>query len=174
VSALPGGRSQASLAWRAVVGHLWFGFWFFVAIPWMLLAWRGSDLAPALDVPGWVGIAGFAVAQLAIFAQVASFVAAGGTQMPFDPPASLIERGVYGRMRNPMYASYGVTIACVALAYREGPLVAYACGFLLLAHAYVVCIEERSLRRRFGADYESYCERTGRWWPSSRERRPIR
>ena len=164
-----GDRSRASLAWRALAGHLWFGFWFFVAIPWALLAWGGHDLAPSSDLVGWLGIAGFAAAQAAIFAQVAAFITAGGTQMPFDPPTALVDRGVYGRVRNPMYASYAVAIACVALAYREASLIAYACSFALVAHVYVVFVEEGSLRQRFGADYERYCERTGRWWPARRQ-----
>jgi protein-S-isoprenylcysteine O-methyltransferase Ste14 len=35
----------------------------------------------------------------------------------------------------------------------------------LLFHLLVVLYEERTLRAKFGADYEVYCRRTPRWIP---------
>lgn len=159
-------RSTASWVWRSLAGHLWFGFWFWLAIPAALLWGSGRPLAPAPGIARTLGLLGFVACQLAMACQIALFIRRGrGSQLPFDPPAALVVQGSYRRVRNPMYVSYGMAIACEALAYREWVLVAYTLGFAALAHAYVVGVEESSLRKRFGDAYDDYCARTGRWWP---------
>jgi protein-S-isoprenylcysteine O-methyltransferase Ste14 len=64
-----------------------------------------------------------------------------------------------------MYLGAGLAMAGAALYYRSVALLAYIGAFLLVTHLFVLTYEEPTLRRTFGADYEAYCERTGRWWP---------
>ena len=86
----------------------------------------------------------------------------------------MVTRGLYTRIRNPMYLVYTVVIVGEAILYRSAWLAAYALFFWGLAHLYVVAVEEKTLRRRFGHPYEEYCRRAGRWLPRRRigDRRP--
>jgi protein-S-isoprenylcysteine O-methyltransferase Ste14 len=109
-----------------------------------------------------VGAAGAALALWCIF----SFVFVGrGTPAPFDPPRRLVVRGPYRYLRNPMYLGAGLALAGAALFYQALVLWAYAGGFLLLLHAFVVFYEEPTLRRTFGEPYATYCREVHRWRP---------
>lgn len=54
----------------------------------------------------------------------------------------------------------------MAVLVRVIVLWAYAAGFLVLTHLFVVLYEEPTLRRTFGEDYEAYCRRVRRWRPT--------
>jgi protein-S-isoprenylcysteine O-methyltransferase Ste14 len=97
---------------------------------------------------------------------VVVFVRLGqGTHAPFEPPQTLLCGGLYAWVRNPMYLLYVVVVLGEALVFRSLVLVAWAAVLWLLAHAYVVRVEERALLRRFGAAYAAYCGRVSRWRP---------
>jgi protein-S-isoprenylcysteine O-methyltransferase Ste14 len=109
-----------------------------------------------------LGVLGAAVALTCIL----TFVLVGkGTPAPFDPPRRLVVRGPYRLIRNPMYFSAGLALAGAALFYQSMPLLGYAGLFFFIAHLFVVVYEERTLRRTFDGDFETYCRRVGRWWP---------
>lgn len=88
-----------------------------------------------------------------------------GTPAPFDPPRRLVVRGPYAVVRNPMYIGAGLALLGASLFYRSLALLGYAAAFFLATHFFVVLYEEPTLRRSFGADYESYCRQVRRWWP---------
>jgi protein-S-isoprenylcysteine O-methyltransferase Ste14 len=160
---------RARLVWLSVLASLWFALVFFVALPAAVLGLAGRSLRPPAGAPLALGLCLVALAHAALLPQVAAFVRQGdGTHAPFAPPRHLVARGVYGRVRNPMYLLYTVVMAGEALAYRSLALAAYTAGFWLAAHLYVVGVEEPGLRRRFGAVYEAYCRETGRWLPRRR------
>jgi len=117
----------------------------------------------ALQVVGMlVAIGGGAIALWCIL----SFAVVGrGTPAPFDPPRRLVLRGPYAVVRNPMYIGAGLALAGASLFYRSLPLLGYTAAFFLVTHLFVVLYEEPTLRRTFGADYEAYRRRVGRWWP---------
>jgi protein-S-isoprenylcysteine O-methyltransferase Ste14 len=97
---------------------------------------------------------------------VLAFVVIGkGTPAPFDPPRRLVVRGPYCWVRNPMYLGAAAALLGAALFFRALPLVAYAALFLVATHLFVLRYEEPTLRDTFGADYDMYCRRVGRWWP---------
>ena len=127
---------------------------------------------PWIPEPGphvWLGVGLIAACHLELIPPIAAFVKEGrGTQAPFDPPRSLVTRGLYTRIRNPMYLVYTVVIVGEAMAFRSAWLAVYALFFWGLAHVYVVAVEEKTLRRRFGHRYEEYCRRVGRWLPRRR------
>src|SRR5205809_8140758 len=56
--------------------------------------------------------------------------------------------------------------AGAALFYQSLSIFIYTCLFFLITHLFVVLYEEPTLRRTFGDDYEAYCRRTTRWWPT--------
>jgi protein-S-isoprenylcysteine O-methyltransferase Ste14 len=117
-------------------------------------AWQVAGLA--LGLPGLA----LALACVIVFA-----FAGRGTPAPFDPPRRLVVRGPYRAVRNPMYLGAWLYLVGFALFYRSAGAALYAVAFLAVMHTFVVLYEEPTLRRTFGRDYESYCERVGRWTP---------
>jgi protein-S-isoprenylcysteine O-methyltransferase Ste14 len=67
-----------------------------------------------------------------------------------------------------MYSIYVAIALGEAVLYRSVALLGYAAFLFGLAHWYVVRFEEKSLRVRFGAEYDAYCARVGRWLPRRR------
>jgi protein-S-isoprenylcysteine O-methyltransferase Ste14 len=91
-----------------------------------------------------------------------------GTPAPVDAPRRLVIGGPYRVVRNPMYGAVLAVIAGQAALFRAPALLAYgvavATGFALFVRLY----EEPHLRRTFGAEYEAYAARVGRWLPRRR------
>ena len=111
-------------------------------------------------------VVGAAGAALAIWCVLSFALIGRGTPAPFDPPRRLVVRGPYQYVRNPMYLGAGLALAGAALFYETAVLWAYAGGFLLLLHLFVVWYEEPTLRRTFGPDYDEYCRKVRRWLPA--------
>lgn len=91
-----------------------------------------------------------------------------GTPAPVDAPKRLVVRGLYRRVRNPMYLGVLLVVVGWALRLASQGLALYALGLGALFHLFVVCYEEPALRRSFGPAYEEYAARVGRWWPRAR------
>ena len=126
---------------------------------------RPPDIGSA-QVAGMVTVA--AGVTLAIWC-VLTFAGVGkGTPAPFDPPRQLVVSGPYRVVRNPMYIGAGLALLGVALFYGSAYLFGLVGLFLLIIHLFIVAYEEPTLRRTFGADYEAYRNRIGRYWPSRR------
>jgi protein-S-isoprenylcysteine O-methyltransferase Ste14 len=153
---------------RALVYATAFIGLFLVFIPARLLARSGLPARPGggMEVAGVVLAAvGGALALWCVF----SFATLGrGTPAPFDPPRRLVVRGPYRYVRNPMYIGAALALLGAALVYRSAALAAYAVGFLLVLHAFVLWYEEPTLRRLFGGEYEAYTRQVRRWWPRMR------
>jgi protein-S-isoprenylcysteine O-methyltransferase Ste14 len=137
-----------------------------VYLPAQALSWAGVVRPSRLGPPQLLGfLIGLSGAALAVWCILGFAVIGRGTPAPFDPPRRLVVRGPYRYVRNPMYLGAGLALAGAALFYRSSALLAYAAGFLLLMHLFVVGYEEPALRQTFGHDYEAYCRRVRRWWP---------
>ena len=159
-------RSRAVLTAGSLLAALWFSLMFFVLFPALVLWGSGSSLWPPPGANRWIGAAILGAAHALLLGPLRAFIVEGrGTQAPIAPPGLLVRSGLYTRVRNPMYLNYCAIVLGEAVLYRSLPLVAYACFFFALAHAYVVGVEEKQLRRRFGAEYDAYCARVGRWLP---------
>jgi protein-S-isoprenylcysteine O-methyltransferase Ste14 len=138
-------------------------------VPWRIT--RGDPIG----APGYVA----AAAVLALLGGalylwcVWNFALIGrGTPAPIDPPRKLVVRGPYRYVRNPMYVCVLAAILAWAVLFRSLPVGLYACGVGAIFHLFVVLYEEPHLRKAFGAEYEDYCARVGRWLPSRRGGRP--
>jgi len=170
-----GARSPALLGAGSLLALLWFSLMFFVLLPGLVLWASGASLRPPSGPNLWLGGAILLAAHALLFGPVRAFVVEGrGTQAPFAPPGLLVHSGLYTRVRNPMYLDYLLIVLGEALLYRSFALLAYALVFFALEHAYVVGVEEKQLRRRFGAEYDAYCTRVGRWLPRPRRLRRAR
>ena len=137
-----------------------------VYLPGAAMSWAGVARPARLGLFQLAGIVATASgAALAVWCILSLALIGRGTPAPFDPPRSLVVRGPYRHIRNPMYLGASVALAGAALFYQTTALLAYAAAFLVLMHLVVVFYEEPTLRHAFGKDYEAYCRRVGRWWP---------
>ncbi len=97
------------------------------------------------------------------------FATAGrGTPAPIDPPRSLVVRGLYRYVRNPMYIGILLLLAGEAMVFQSRSLLGYAGLVFLFFFLFVIAYEEPALRRKFGQDYERYCDSVPRWIPRLR------
>ncbi len=87
------------------------------------------------------------------------------TVNPFQPDgaSTLVESGIYGRTRNPMYT--GVTVMLLGYAAFLAHPLSLLAVFLFPAYiqAFQIPPEERALDRLFGEAYARYKERVPRW-----------
>jgi protein-S-isoprenylcysteine O-methyltransferase Ste14 len=144
-------------------------------------AWilRGQDPPPTLPATAgaWVmvllGIAVVAVGVALAGASVSLFARHGkGTLAPWDPPRRLVVRGVYGHVRNPMISGVTSVLLGEAAILRSFPHIVWAVGFALVNAAYILLLEERGLRARFGSAYEAYARNVPRLVPRRRAWKP--
>jgi protein-S-isoprenylcysteine O-methyltransferase Ste14 len=84
-------------------------------------------------------------------------------------PGKLLTEGIYSRVRNPRYieALLWVTAYALFANYLGAYIVVALCLPLIY---FVVRLEERELRERFGTAYEEYCRRVPRFVPKLRPR----
>lgn len=88
-----------------------------------------------------------------------------GTLAPIDPPRTLVTRGLYEYVRNPMYVGVLTAVFGQLLLFASTPILAYALGVALLFHGMIVIYEEPTLTRSFGSSYNDYRARVPRWIP---------
>jgi len=94
------------------------------------------------------------------------FVTVGeGTQSPADPPKHLVIAGPYRYVRNPMIIGNVLLLVGEAALFTSRGILVYALLFWAILHALLLGMEEQSLRRRFGSEYESYQRAVPRWLP---------
>jgi protein-S-isoprenylcysteine O-methyltransferase Ste14 len=67
-----------------------------------------------------------------------------------------------------MYLAVTCMLLGDAVTARSFDLVIYWAVFISLAALFVIGYEEPYLRRQFGASYEDYTARVGRWIPRAR------
>jgi len=158
-------RTMFILVRALTYASLFIGF-FLVFVPWRLIA-DGDLSAEITTTPA--KLAGFVLSGLGFALAVAcvlSFVFRGrGTPAPFDPPARLVAVGPYRYVRNPMYIGAVLALLGAAVFWLSIAVLAYAIGFALCCHLFVVLFEEPTLRNTFGVQYENYCRDVHRWLP---------
>lgn len=91
-----------------------------------------------------------------------------GTLSPVDPPKHLVVRGLYRYVRNPMYLAVALIVLGEALLLASLNLLLYWAFFFGVVNLFVMGYEEPTLREQFGAEYDEYTRRVGRWIPSFR------
>lgn len=130
-------------------------------VPWLLA--RGEPIgSPGFLLASLVPVAVGGSIYLWCVWDFASF--GRGTPAPIDAPRRLVVRGMYRFTRNPMYVAVLAVISGLAMLFQSMLLLLYALCVGIVVHLFVVFYEEPHLRRVFGADYEEYCSRVGRWF----------
>lgn len=169
-----GGMPAVWLAVRSIAWALLLPGFFAGYVPWRFfgLDQVGLRLADPLQLLG-VACAGLGggllVACIWEFAR-----RGGGTLAPVDPPVRLVVQGLYRFVRNPMYLSVTLIVLGELLLTGSRPLLLYWAIWFLGVNLFVIGYEEPALRRRFGAEYESYTKAVGRWIPRLRAAPPQR
>ena len=128
------------------------------------IIWRGRPSANGIAALPAVIV--FAIGAAIYFWCLWDFATFGrGTPAPIDPPRRLVVRGLYRYVRNPMYLGVLAMILGWVLCVPVWDLAAYGIGVAAVFHLWVVVYEEPTLRRKFGAEYDEYTARVGRWLP---------
>jgi protein-S-isoprenylcysteine O-methyltransferase Ste14 len=140
------------------------GFWTVVLPYWLVPRGTRPDISCAA---GWLLIvAGGALYFVCAFWGFA--IRGKGTPAPIDPPKKLVEEGPYGVVRNPMYWGVASVMLGEATVFHSLALAEWAAGLFVCAYVFVLLVEEPTLRKKFGADYEEYCRRVPGWIPRLR------
>ena len=144
----------------------------------LLIAWRGSPLAPLMNMRLWPRSALTDWTGLALLLAGLAFAAwarvrlgrnwSGAVTVKEDH--ELIRSGPYGYVRHPIYT--GILSAVIGTAICSGTLRA-ALGFAIIAAALLVKsrTEERFMRETFPGQYEQYCQAVPALIPFTKSRR---
>jgi len=157
------GMTVAALA----VGAAFFALWFWLLPPWLGFRVETAGAAHWRWLAAVPSVLGFAVALRCVW----DFGWTGrGTPAPFVPPKRLVVVGFYRHVRNPMYLGFAAGwIGLWAVFGHANPVaIAVVAAVALAVHLFVVFYEEPTLRRKFGKDYDDYCQNVSRWWPRVR------
>lgn len=143
-------------------------------VPWWLTGWQvGHDPTYALVVRA-TGLALTAGGAAVLVQSFVRFVAEGrGTPAPVAPTERLVVGGWYRHVRNPMYLAVVATIVGQALLLSRPVLLSYAVLVWVVVASFVRWYEEPTLRRQFGAEYDSYRHSVPAWWPRVRPWSPA-
>lgn len=119
-----------------------------------------ADLSRALDVVPPVVVTGFGVSLIVVWLPVfISGICALDRRGAVGQSETLRTNGIYRYVRNPMYAGISFTIIGLGFVLTSGGLA--LAGALWLVLAVIQCKrEEKELKLRFGAQYETYKKAT--------------
>jgi protein-S-isoprenylcysteine O-methyltransferase Ste14 len=136
---------------------------FSVYLPLRLL---GPSAAFSIDGVRALGLLPICVGATFYFWCLWHFANSGrGTPAPIDPPKTLVTKGLYRKVRNPIYVGVLLILFGEAIVFASRVLAIYAIGVLIAFHLFVVFYEEPTLRAKFDGSYEDYCRNVPRWVP---------
>jgi protein-S-isoprenylcysteine O-methyltransferase Ste14 len=134
-------------------------------IPWLLLQGSGG-LALVIPSVWMIGLLPLLLGVGLYLWCAGAFTFIGkGTPAPIDAPKVLVIEGPYQWVRNPMYVAVLSVVIGEAIPFHSFVLAGYALLLWGVFHMFVVFVEEPSLRRQFGASYETYLHTVPRWIP---------
>jgi protein-S-isoprenylcysteine O-methyltransferase Ste14 len=126
-----------------------------------------SELAYAIAIPHAlvVAIVLAAVAVLIAGSAIRQFGAAETTVNPLKPDtaSALVQTGIFGKTRNPMYLGLLVALCGWAIWLQSLSNVGVLVAFVIVIYEMQIKPEEAALRKLFGEDYERYCQKVRRW-----------
>ncbi|MBI4596799.1 MAG: isoprenylcysteine carboxylmethyltransferase family protein [Candidatus Omnitrophica bacterium] len=156
--------------WNIAMGNFFFRFRnaifpaiFLLAVPFMRPQIIGT---PALDqllvaCGFFVALAGQAIRATTIGFE---YIERGGKNKRVYA-SHLVDGGVYGVMRNPMYV--GNALIALGMTMVAGAPLTYliVLPFFLAVYQSIICAEEAYLRAHFGDEYDAYCAAVPRFLP---------
>ncbi len=143
-----------------------------VAIPYLLFRDDREPLSLSSGGLRWLGLIPILIGVLIYFWCALDFGTAGrGTPNPLDPPKTVVAKGLYRFVRNPMYLGALLILLGEAALFGSPGLLLYALLIWMAWHLFVVLYEEPHLKKAFGEEYELYLKRVPRWFPRLRSKR---
>lgn len=119
-----------------------------------------GDLRPALSILGLVFIAlGLAIILYSFFALGKSLTA---SPVPKED-GKLVTRGLYARVRHPIY--FGLLLASIGVVLDAGPWPQFAIVLLLYVLLNIKASYEEELLAKRYPDYKAYANKTPRFFP---------
>jgi protein-S-isoprenylcysteine O-methyltransferase Ste14 len=119
----------------------------------------------------WLVIAGMGVAVSGELVRLVTigyeYIERGGRQGQVYA-SRLVQGGVYGLTRNPMYVGNGLIAIGVSMVTGAPGAYLVLMPLFLFIYQAIVAAEEAYLHRQFGAEYAAYCARVPRFTPSFR------
>ncbi len=82
---------------------------------------------------------------------------------PWKPTTAILDDGIYGLSRNPVYAAMIVIYFGVVFSFNSLWILIPLIFVLLVIHFGVILREEKYLERKFGEEYLNYKDRVRRW-----------
>ncbi len=131
-----------------------------VAAPYLILSSHPPHAATAFSAAGLGG------GLLIVFGAI--LYVSSARDFPVIGPSSLVAQGSYGVVRNPMYLALALMLAGESLFSGSWRLLGYSVTVWACIDLFVILHEERALKNRFGAAYETYCRKVPRWIPRFR------
>ena len=134
-----------------------------LVVPAVLVWWTGSvsvgwGLPDGFSVlPVLLGVSLIGAGLALVVSTVSLFVKeGGGTLAPWDPTSRLVVRGPYRYVRHPMIGGVASILLGEAVLLGSPPLLAWFAIAVGANAIYLPLVEERSLARRFGEEWETY------------------
>lgn len=138
-------------------------------VPWIFTRWRTSP--PLFDgaASRWLGALLVVAGAVVVVECFMRFARVGlGTPAPVAPTRHLVVSGLYRHVRNPMYVGVVSAVLGQALWFGSVTLLRYGAALWAGFFLFVLLYEEPTLRRQFGAEYETYRRNVPRWLPRIR------
>lgn len=82
---------------------------------------------------------------------------------PWKATKAIVDDGPFRFSRNPVYIGFAVIQLGIGVWYDALAVVLLTLVPVVMTATMIVPREEAYLRRKFGAEYEAYCSRVGRW-----------
>jgi protein-S-isoprenylcysteine O-methyltransferase Ste14 len=127
-------------------------------VPWWISRWEFRLSFLGVELTRFVGAALILASVAGLVDSFVRFALQGlGTPAPIAPTQHLVVTGLYRYVRNPMYVAVAAVIFGQAVLFGDWRLFAY--GVLFVGY------EEPTLKKSFGAEYESFRINVPRWIP---------
>ncbi len=138
--------------------------WAIAAIVGLVLAWVVPlPFVPAAVPAVWLGAIVFVLAlALGVWA-IVTMTRAGSNVPTNRPSTTIVERGPYRLMRNPIYVGMFIGQIGLAVGFNSLWLLVTLIPFAVVIRYGVVAREEVYLERKFGDVYRRYRARVRRW-----------
>ena len=164
---------QASLLrrWNIAMGHFFFRFRnalfpiiFLLAVPFLRPQIIGNRVMDHLLITCgfFVALAGQAARAVTIGFE---YIERGGRNRRVYA-SHLVDGGVYGLMRNPMYIGNALIAIGMTMVAGSPWTYLFVLPFFLFVYQSIICAEEEYLRAQFGKAYEQYCATVPRFLPA--------
>jgi protein-S-isoprenylcysteine O-methyltransferase Ste14 len=136
-------------------------------VPWLISGWQiPGPLSPVAIAQMTLGGVLLVLAIVVLVRAFARFVIeGGGTPAPVAPTERLVVGGEYRFVRNPMYLAVVAAVLGQAMIFGSVALLLYAITVWAVMAMFVRWYEEPVLLKRYGDEYERYCQAVRAWVP---------